>query len=420
MASFNPLMTKMVMDAKRTTRRPQHRFNLITRPWQIQPFLLAPVLPGETMKNLLHQSRTVSKPLKNALVGWWNEYYYFYVKLRDLAARDTWSAMLLNPELDVSAQNAAADVPTYHYAGYPNFAQQCLVEVVENYFRDEGEAWNTYLIGTLPAASIGQKSFLDSVITAADQTEDDFSIDLDASGTVATIMASEVDQAMRLYELLQAGKLTTMTFEDFLATYGVKPNAAESHIPELIRYVRDWTYPTNTVEPTTGTPSTAASWSVTERADKDRFFREPGFIFGVTVARPKVYLSRLKGSAADLMNSAMRWIPAGIIDEGRASMMRLLDNTGPLGDNTDANGAWIDLRDLLSYGDQFVNVAFTGALSEVALPTIAMQKNYPTSTDADALFAAASPANTLATDGICSLTIATRIRDVTETSINVR
>ena len=68
----------------RVTRGPRHSFNLRHRPFQIQPFLLAPVLPGETMKSLLLQSRAVTSPISNPLVGWWLEYYVFYVKHRDL------------------------------------------------------------------------------------------------------------------------------------------------------------------------------------------------------------------------------------------------------------------------------------------------------------------------------------------------
>ena len=41
----------------RTMRSPKHTFNLVTRPWQIQPFMIAPVLPGETLKSLTMQAR---------------------------------------------------------------------------------------------------------------------------------------------------------------------------------------------------------------------------------------------------------------------------------------------------------------------------------------------------------------------------
>jgi hypothetical protein len=82
---MNMPLIREVGKSRRIPRNPQHRFYLETRPWQIQPFLIAPVLPGETMKNLLLQSRVVSDPLLASLTGWFCEYYFFYCKHRDLA-----------------------------------------------------------------------------------------------------------------------------------------------------------------------------------------------------------------------------------------------------------------------------------------------------------------------------------------------
>ena len=79
----------------RTMRSPKHTFNLVTRPWQIQPFMIAPVLPGETLKSLTMQARVVTDPVKSKLVGWWHETYFFYVKHRDLTFRDQMIAMHL-------------------------------------------------------------------------------------------------------------------------------------------------------------------------------------------------------------------------------------------------------------------------------------------------------------------------------------
>ena len=47
----------------RQTRRPQHRFNLKTKPYQIQPFCIAPVLPGETLTSAMLQTQSWSDPL---------------------------------------------------------------------------------------------------------------------------------------------------------------------------------------------------------------------------------------------------------------------------------------------------------------------------------------------------------------------
>ena len=73
-------MLRPVGQVSRKSRRPSHPFQLRHMPWQIQPFLIAPVLPGETLKNILLQSRAVTKPIKNGIVGWWMEYHFFYVK----------------------------------------------------------------------------------------------------------------------------------------------------------------------------------------------------------------------------------------------------------------------------------------------------------------------------------------------------
>lgn len=406
-------MVSMMNQMKRSMRRPRHNFNLVVRPWQIQPMLLAPVLPGETMKNLLLQARVVTKPIKSALIGWWCEYYFFYVKFRDMdyfAEDQAWQAMFLDAEADMSAKNSAAAVPHYHgSAAQPNYSLETLKPIVERWFRDEGELWNSNLIDTMPVASINQQNFLDSVTTDTLFDITDLNVDLDASGT---IFASEVERARHLYDLLQVGDLSTMTFEDYLKTYGIDvPSAEASHKPELLRYVRQWTYPSNTIEPTTGVPSSAASWSVAERADKDRLFKEPGFIVGVQVVRPKVYLSRLIGSAVDSLKSAMHWLPAVLADEANYSLIQTPDNVSPFADNTDIGGAWWDVKDLFMYGDQYINHAVTANLNPVALPTIAYQHRYATNTDADALFSAAAPANTIASDGVVNLAIATRLSD---------
>lgn len=64
----------------RTTRRPQHRFNLKTLPYQIQPLLIAPVLPGETLNGIMLQAQSWSEPLQAGVmrnIGWWCEYFFF-------------------------------------------------------------------------------------------------------------------------------------------------------------------------------------------------------------------------------------------------------------------------------------------------------------------------------------------------------
>ena len=406
----------------RWNRYPQHTFQVRHRPFEITPFLIAPVLPGETMKNLMIQARAYTDPIKAPAVGWWLEYYVFYVKHRDLDDRTTLTAIMLDPDTSVEAlQIAATDTWKYTTDDTIDWTGMCLKRVVEEYFRDEGEAWNTYTItANRPAAQVAQRTWLDSVLdnTLVASASDEELLDISAGtagGGDDKLMASEVHEALRRWEFERANQLTTMTYEDFLATYGVRQGRLEDHRPELIRYIREWQYPSNTIDPTNGTPRSAVSWVIAETASKPRFFSEPGFIFGVTLARPKVYLQGQEGSAVGLLRNAYAWLPAIMQDDPATSLVVTANSEGPLQSTT--NPYLTDTRDLFMYGDQFINFALTEADANIiSLPNAALtNKRYPASADADELFVAASPANQVRQDGVVRLTVAGRQKDYTPT-----
>ena len=403
----------------RVTRRPQHPFYLKSRAFALQPFLLAPVLPGETMKNLLLQARCVTDPILNPLIGWWQEYYIFYVKHRDLTDRDEFTQMALDPAWTPdNVDQPTAIVETNHLgvAGSIDWAMLCLRRVTEEYFRDEGVAWDAVKIGNLPVAGISHNSVLDSIIAAGDMPDGTL-VDEAGSGTLGDV---ELDAALRQWEFMRANALTNMTYEDFLRTYGVRPSRAEIHRPELLRYVREWSYPTNTIDPSDGSPTSAVSWSIAERADKDRYFSEPGFIFGVSVTRPKVYLSALRGQAASYMNDAYSWLPAIMRDDPYTSLRHFADEAGPVRGTTDADGYWIDFRDLFLYGQQFTNVDLSSetGINSLALPSAGLetgnQKMLPTDAMSKSFFVdAAGTAFNIRQDGIVSLSVLGRQADMT-------
>lgn len=364
------------------------------------------------MRNLLLQARAITDPVKSPLVGWWLEYYFYYVKHRDLGGRDTFANMMLDPTQSLAAFNQAALVEYYHATTTISWVKECLQRVVEWDFRQDDETWNGFTIGNLPAAQIMQKSALDSAQNDADHVLADVTI-TNAGGVEK---ASDVEKALYQYHLLRTQGLTTMTYEDFLASYGVRPNLVDVHAPELIRYVRDWQYPSNHVEPTTGVASSALSWKIVERADKDRYFSEPGFVFGCTIARPKVYLKNQRGTWTDTMTDLYAWLPAVLREQYDASLRKITATTPPLSLNTTAY--WFDVKDLLLYGEQFVNFDLTTVTDAgiVALPTAGLEKRYATGTDADGLFAAASPANQVRQDGIVSLSVSSSVRETSETT----
>ena len=406
-------MAVVVQPARRTgrvTRSPRHTFQLRHRPFLLQPFMLAPVLPGETMKSLLLQSRAVTSPIANPLVGWWLEYYFFYVKHRDLDGREDFTEMMLDMDKDMSAYNEAAAPLYYHMAGRINWAKLCLKRITEEYFRNEDETWNANAIDGMPVVQINGDSVLNSAVLDDDfELPSDVAVPIVDTDTVAgadAVLASDIDAAMRTYMFQRANNMTSMDYEDWLATYGITPKPAENHRPELLRYIREWQYPSNTVNPADGVPSSAVSWAVAERADKDRFFREPGFLFGVTVARPKVYLRNQDGSVADTMQDAIAWHPAILRDDPWTSVRKFAETAGPFSVVTDAGGYWLDLKDLLIYGDQFLNFAPAGVATGnlVDLPTAGLNVRYPDGDDLNALFADAG-ANTVSQDGVVQLSI---------------
>lgn len=390
--------------SKRIPRYPSHSFNIRHLPFQIQPFCIAPVLAGETLKNLNLQARVVTDPVRNRLIGWWIEHYYFYVKLTDLADRDDAKEMLMDMTASMPT-DAVASVKNYHRAGV-NWTQLCMDRIVDEYFRDEGDALST-LIDGMYSAQLQGKDWSDSVYT-------------DAEVPSATLGENPIDAETfegqyRTWEYMRNMGLTEATYEDYLSAFGIRnAKAEEAHKPELIRFSRNWQYPSNTVDPTTGAATSAVSWSIAERADKDRFFKEPGFIVGVTVARPKVYMSNQLESASHLLDNAFAWLPATLKDDVASSLKKITKATGLLGGVHTASDYWVDVRDLFVHGDQFVNFSLADTVGGlVALPTaVHTTARYPTKAMVDLLFTGAVGGK-VEQDGITSFNILGTQQDYT-------
>lgn len=404
---------------RRTMRRPQHTFNVKQPPWGIQPICCAPVLPGESLKGFTFQARAVLDPIKSPLIGWWLEYYIFYVKHRDLKISTALQDMVLNPGSDQSASyGSAQSTLTYHNAGATtfNFTLECLKVVTEEYFRFGDDDWDDYLIDTSwPAAQVQIPGWMDSIIKASDMTTEDPVIAL--TGNAQNLAASEIETLMTQWALLRSqGVIGDISYEDFLRSYGIRqPQQEELGRPELIRYVKEWSYPTNTVEPTTGVPTSAVSWAIAERGDKDRFFKEPGFIFACSVVRPKVYTAHQTYSAVHWLNDAYLWLPAVLSDDPRTSSKVYSAATGPI--STADIGYVVDYRDLFLYGDQFTNWTVGGSPSDnvnhVLMPVEAsLERRFATTTIADNLFKTTGT-RYLRQDGVFSFNIAGRVVDLT-------
>lgn len=414
-----------VMDAPRVnrkTRNPQHTWATFQRPFVITPFMIAPVLPGETLKSAVMQTRAVSEPLStskfSSITGWWLEHYLFYVKHSHMPHGDLFKEMMINPAASLAAAaDAVVSSTTYHPGSGVNWVQECMVPVVETYFRDEGEAWNSHLIDGEPIAQINGNGIFDSVATAIENDTGDINLDLNAD---STIKASEAARALMMWEYLRANNLTEMTYEDYLRTFGVRVDPTiDQGVPELIRYSREWQYPNNVVDPTTGVPTPGLSWGINLRVDKDRYFKEPGFIFGVSVVRPKVYLGNQRGPAVHLMQDGITWLPIMLRDNDFASMKQVT-KAGSILPTATADLFWVDIADVFAHGDQFFHnvVAATQmplAGPIVGLPEAGLNARYPTEAMVDGLFKAVAN-NTIAQDGVIRMSILGNVVDQTPRS----
>lgn len=415
--------TSNAPSVRRKPRRPRHSFNLKSKPYEITPFMIAPVLPGETLASMLMQSRVVTDPIQNALIGWHQEYYWFYVKHRALNV--LWSdanalllqSMMLDPTTVTTTIKAASNsIPYYTYKTGIDYVLACTHAVVQEFFRDEGEAVNVASVENYFAAQIDTENWTHSMKEES-ATGDDMELPgVDELEELDILPGFSTHYAQ--WEIMRDTGLTDLTYEDYLRSYGVDiPKAQdegtaqdERHKPELLRYVRDWTYPSNTVNPATGAVASACSWSIAERADKKRYFKEPGFIFGVTVTRPKLYMGNQKGAAVGMLENAYGWLPATLRGAPYTSISEQLDSvTDGILQGGDED-YWLDLKDLFLYGDQFVNHAMSAASNHgIALPVAAtLQRKYPTDAMIQSLFVTAG-SGYVRQDGVCHLNILSNV-----------
>lgn len=403
---MNTLMT--APPTSRVGRYPKHIFQIREQVFTAQPFMIAPVLPGETLESLFFESRVITDPILNSIIGWKKQYYYFYVKITDLL-NDTIRDMFIDPDnVDLTATLGIGANSTVNYTakGGIDYVDRCMVRIVNDYFRDEGgvasdftNADGTYRI------QHRQELFLDTLTDKDDLPEG-------AAIAGATDMG-DLDRLMDAFNHLRALGVANMTYEDFLRSYGLSIPKKDENKPEMLAQFSDFQYPSNTVNSSTGIPVSAVSWVFKNGHRKPKLFKEPGFIIGVSCTRPKIYFAGLAGAAAAHMGRAWDWVPNYLANMPETALKQFAAGAGPLGDRTtDTDLYWLDMRDLLLYGDQFQNVsafnvvpATVGANHLAALPSQALEWKYPPEQFGKDIFATPASAFYVRSDGYVSLGI---------------
>lgn len=415
----------------RVGRYPKHTFLTRELPFTAQPFLFARVLPGETLENLYMESRVITDPILNPIIGWKKEYFYFYVKITDLLLTGIENYFVDPDNTSMTTEWSAASTQANYYTakGAVPFLRYAMIRVVDEYFRDEGEAFADHLTASdVPIVQIRESSWMDTLMD-----EDTFATFVGGDPSAETT-AEGLEAVMNAFEHLRAMGMANMTYEDFLRSYGIAIPGKDENRPELIAHFSDYQYPSNTIDPTSGTPTSAVSWVFKNGKREPKFFKEPGFLVGVSITRPKMYFGQLAGALAGFASTAWDWVP-NYLNEAAATPMpetsikAFATQTGPLGDTaTGVDGYYVDMRDELIHGDQFQNVVgFTDGAdpSDSAANHLLVTRTidsfdgwkYPTEAQCKSFFVTPASAFYVKQDGYVSLQIKGKQVDYTQAKI---
>lgn len=387
----------------RVNRNPKHTFVVTQASFAIQPFMLARVLPGESLKNLRFEARTRMTNALSPIIGFTQQYFFFYVRASDLAL-DYFRDMFVDEQNRGLAATQAVEEPggrvqTYCAAGGIDWSYRALEMITKHYFRDQDEAWTIAMNSHgVPIAQIRESTWMDSLIREADLPEG-------AALSTATD-AGDLDRLMDMFSQLRALGIANMTYEDWLRSNGINIPEKDENKPKLLTVFRDFKYPSNLVD-SDGGPAFGYSNVVSDSFNKPCFFKEPGFLVGLSVIRPKTYFNNLKGSLAGFADRAWDWAPNYLREMPETTLKSFPAATGPI---TGATVPYVvDMRDDLIHGDQFIydpNGVIVG--EEILLPDLtSMKYKYPTSVQALAI----TGGSMFQTDGVCSLTISGFERD---------
>ena len=185
---------------------------------------------------------------------------------------------------------------------------------------------------------------------------------------------------------------------------------------ERIRSIQKWSNPTLAPQVGSANTSSVMYWRCAERFTKRRFFGEPGFIYGVTVTRPKIYLGNQKGHAVGLLKNAYSWLPAVLNHLPYTSLQENLDSaTDGIIQGSDED-YWLDVKDIFLRGGQMVNHTMGAAANHgLALPEVGdLNKKYVTEAMMNSLFTTSDgSASYIYEDGSVHLDIMGKLRETT-------
>lgn len=382
------------------------------KPFGLYPLWAHVVLPGETLKSFSMKWRAVSMPVKHHLAGCWMETWLAYVKLTDID-RDL-SNMFISDSYSTSGWTASSDNARYFTkTGQIAWIQKAVERVHDAYFMDPDETARE-IDGVRKTKLSSVSWYQNAMFKPADDAP-----------TGADVISDY--QEMNAYLMMQQMQLTEITYERMLQQYGVTNVKTEEGWPEILRYARSWTLPVNTIDPSSGAPSSAWVWSDEVKGDKDKRFQEPGILVAMASVRPKMYQKHLSYSMLGELWGLSDFFPAYLLDDPTAGIKTLSSSNSVFhaDHRTDAGDVDIlfDQRDLLSHGEQFVNdftqapyalPLSTGLTAEDTADLADLRGEYASDTDIASLFVSGTASDQFVNyEGMAHCVISGHIKDTT-------
>lgn len=394
----------------RHNRRPNFPVAGTVKPFGLYPIMAHPVLPGETLQSATMKWRMLSKPIKHPLAGAWLETWLCYVKFTDLDR--SLGQMFISDTYSTTGWTASGD--SYRYftkSGQVDWIRLSTERVADAYFTHKDESFPT--VDGVPKVKLSNNSWYQNLMFKP------------AGVTTADLPGEGADSQLTGFQVMQMMQMTELTYENYLKQYGVQSVVEGVGDPEILRYTRSWTVPVNTVEPTTGTPSSAWVWSDELSADKPKRFDEPGFIILLASVRPKMYQKNLPFSFIGNLWGFSDWFPAYNLSDP-AGGVRVITSSDPTILSAAVTGGPFDLlydhRDLLNHGEQFVNASShpfaipqtSGLVIAAGSDQSDLQGEYALDADIAALFSSATAADQFCYyEGMAMLSIDGHMKDTT-------
>lgn len=368
-----------------------------------------PVLPGETVKTIQDTSRIELTGLQYSVTGWHLYEYLFFVPLRAMPNFDSMEAMFVDPTAEYSPATAYSHANAESVNGN-QLAREATTAICNGFFRMEAGKVASGSILSSPSFQMmhNSRNIFDSMM-AGMLPDQDFDIDLDASGTVT---AFELDEAMTRYEQMTQLGFTDMDFDDYLAANTGRLQKPELPEPELLRFTRQWQMPTRIVEPSTGAPTNYILFNGRINTSSRKYFKEPGVIWKGGCIYPKIFVDNMYPAAGNLI-TGKDFMPPESWDRPLANMREQAEQTGPV-DFGVASGVYsYDMKDLFEHGDQFLGRADTNANIPVWTKDISSSTmEYLTTAAINALDDGGTMTDAAVT-GRAGLSILTRVKDMT-------